>query len=362
MSSGSLSSHGRGTVGSQASTEHSESDDGFDDDSSEDSEDELFPVLGMKEHHRLPWRWRTLQWLADFFCCCIVDRCTKRMRQAGPAQIVPVEAVNLDDMSLSPTLFASNGGGRAPLTLSSPPPPAGSQRGFGFMPSGGHATATVAASSTTAGTGFTAGGLPAAARAPTVIRVQPGATSGGGTLGDGGDALNPLSLHANIPSPVAVNIALAASPGGEDAGAAAAGAHRHRRAHEAPTNMWRDVVCRARGKVASRSLLIFPDRHPLRRLFVRITMSRWFERIVLSAPMIDLPGRTTTLPVRTILKALRWIGRGGQYVPGGKTEIVGTGSFMGNPVTSDPVRYARNAAVLEENPQLGLAAPTIAWA
>ena len=89
---------------------------------------------------------------------------------------------------------------------------------------------------------------------------------------------------------------------------------------------------------------------------------RWFDRIVLSAPMIDLPGRTTGLPSRLLLRTLRWIGRGGQYVPTGTSELVGTGSFVGNPVTSDPVRYARNAAILEEDPRLGLSAPWIAWA
>jgi lysophospholipase len=31
-------------------------------------------------------------------------------------------------------------------------------------------------------------------------------------------------------------------------------------------------------------------------------------------------------------------------------------------LTSDPVRYARNAAVLEEAPELGIGAPTVAWA
>ena len=35
---------------------------------------------------------------------------------------------------------------------------------------------------------------------------------------------------------------------------------------------------------------------------------------------------------------------------------------MNNPLTSDPVRYARNAAVLAEDPTLGLASPTVAWA
>ena len=36
--------------------------------------------------------------------------------------------------------------------------------------------------------------------------------------------------------------------------------------------------------------------------------------------------------------------------------------FVGNVLTSDPVRYARNAAVLEAEPALGLAAPTFSWA
>jgi lysophospholipase len=36
--------------------------------------------------------------------------------------------------------------------------------------------------------------------------------------------------------------------------------------------------------------------------------------------------------------------------------------FIGNPLTSDPVRYARNAAVLEAKPELGTGSPTVAWA
>ena len=89
---------------------------------------------------------------------------------------------------------------------------------------------------------------------------------------------------------------------------------------------------------------------------------RWFDRMVLSAPMIDLPGRATSLPVRVFLKAMRLTGQGGRYVPGGSDHLNGTGSFLNNPVTSDPVRYARNAAILEEDPTLGIASPTVAWA
>jgi lysophospholipase len=89
---------------------------------------------------------------------------------------------------------------------------------------------------------------------------------------------------------------------------------------------------------------------------------RWFDRMVLSAPMIDLPGRATSLPVRVLLGVLRLAGQGGRYVPGGGDKLTGTDSFINNPLTSDPVRYARNAAILEEDPTLGLGSPTVAWA
>ena len=36
--------------------------------------------------------------------------------------------------------------------------------------------------------------------------------------------------------------------------------------------------------------------------------------------------------------------------------------FIGNLLTSDPVRYARNVAVLEAEPALAIGWPTVAWA
>jgi lysophospholipase len=89
---------------------------------------------------------------------------------------------------------------------------------------------------------------------------------------------------------------------------------------------------------------------------------RWFDRMVLSAPMIDLPGHRTSLPARALLRVLRLAGLGGSYVPGGGDALTGTESFINNPLTSDPVRYARNAAIIEEDPTLGLGSPTVAWA
>ncbi len=87
--------------------------------------------------------------------------------------------------------------------------------------------------------------------------------------------------------------------------------------------------------------------------------NRWFDRVVLSAPMIALPGLTRMAGPMT--KFLRLIGRGGGYVPTGGSELSGAEDFLGNVVTSDPVRFARNAAVLQEEPDLGIGAPTIAW-
>jgi len=89
---------------------------------------------------------------------------------------------------------------------------------------------------------------------------------------------------------------------------------------------------------------------------------RWFDRMVLSAPMIDLPGHRTGLAARTLLRVLRLTGQGGRYVPGGSDALTGSESFVNNPFTSDPVRYARNAAILEEDPTLGIGSPTVAWA
>lgn len=89
---------------------------------------------------------------------------------------------------------------------------------------------------------------------------------------------------------------------------------------------------------------------------------RWFDRMVLSAPMIDLPGHRTGWAARTALRLMRLTGSGGAYIPGGNAKSLELQPFENNPLTSDPVRYARNAAILAEDPTLGIGAPTVAWA
>ena len=89
---------------------------------------------------------------------------------------------------------------------------------------------------------------------------------------------------------------------------------------------------------------------------------RWFDRMVLTAPMLRLGVRRMYGLAPGLARLLRLSGRGGGYVPGGGPAVLSTRPFLGNPVTSDPVRYARTAAVLEAEPALGLGSPTIAWA
>jgi lysophospholipase len=88
---------------------------------------------------------------------------------------------------------------------------------------------------------------------------------------------------------------------------------------------------------------------------------RWFDRMVLLAPMIALPGMRRSRLTRAGVKALRLMGLGGAYVPGGDASVMMQRPFLGNPLTSDPVRYARNMAVLETEPTLAVGWPTVAW-
>jgi lysophospholipase len=88
---------------------------------------------------------------------------------------------------------------------------------------------------------------------------------------------------------------------------------------------------------------------------------RWFDRMVLTAPLIRLVN-IPMLPVApALVRTLRFAGLGGRYVPGGGPNSPSTLPFASNPVTSDPVRHARAAAVLEEEPALAIGAPTNAW-
>ena len=88
---------------------------------------------------------------------------------------------------------------------------------------------------------------------------------------------------------------------------------------------------------------------------------RWFDRMVLTAPLIDLQGFAATPTAKILVRTLRFAGFGGMYVPKGNVGVMESRPFVGNILTSDPVRYARNAAILEAEPALALGPPTVAW-
>lgn len=88
---------------------------------------------------------------------------------------------------------------------------------------------------------------------------------------------------------------------------------------------------------------------------------RWFDRVVLCAPMIDLKLNRWPQFTRYYTRVMAAIGFGRQYIRGGSAVAVTNRPFANNPVSSDPVRYARIAAIIEAEPSLGLGSPTYSW-
>jgi lysophospholipase len=89
--------------------------------------------------------------------------------------------------------------------------------------------------------------------------------------------------------------------------------------------------------------------------------SRWFDRIVVSAPLIRLTGMRNIGLLQTTARLMRFAGFGTNYVPGGDATVMSAGPYIGNKLTSDPVRYARSKAALEAEPALGVGSPTVSW-
>ncbi len=89
--------------------------------------------------------------------------------------------------------------------------------------------------------------------------------------------------------------------------------------------------------------------------------NRWFDRLVLCAPMIKLTNIPLLAAVPALVRTMRIAGLGAAFVPGGGPTCKASGPFLENLVTSDPIRHARTAAIIEVEPALALGAPTIAW-
>jgi lysophospholipase len=90
----------------------------------------------------------------------------------------------------------------------------------------------------------------------------------------------------------------------------------------------------------------------------------WFERIVLSAPMIAISDSclgTAASRAKIYAEAASLLGMSTAYVVGGSDELTSTYKFEGNSLTSDYERWLRTKAVLDLAPSLGIGSPTVGW-
>lgn len=88
-------------------------------------------------------------------------------------------------------------------------------------------------------------------------------------------------------------------------------------------------------------------------------LSNRIRRMVLTSPLLDIPGaRTAKTTASVVANSLRWSGLGRTYMLGGPYLAK---PFERNLVTSDPVRYQRQDEVLTQAPELTLGGPTASW-
>ena len=86
-----------------------------------------------------------------------------------------------------------------------------------------------------------------------------------------------------------------------------------------------------------------------------------FDRIVLTAPMVDLYGLKFPRLTRGFAEVMDILGFGAAFIPGGKPGSEMSKPFANNVLTSDAGRHARNAGIVAAAPHLAVGDPTIGW-
>ncbi len=86
-----------------------------------------------------------------------------------------------------------------------------------------------------------------------------------------------------------------------------------------------------------------------------------FERMVLSAPMLGIARLGSPRRTAMMTRLLAGLGFGRLWIPGGGATSQSTRPFDGNLLTSDPVRYARNADLAAALGDGAIGEPTIGW-
>lgn len=87
-----------------------------------------------------------------------------------------------------------------------------------------------------------------------------------------------------------------------------------------------------------------------------------FHRAVLTAPMADiLTGKWPRMLAYGFARAAVGFGFGDAFVPGAGPYTEKLRLFEGNPLTSDPIRFARIHALIDRTPDVALGGPSFAW-
>ncbi|MGY2052004.1 alpha/beta hydrolase [Methylobacterium sp. JK268] len=86
-----------------------------------------------------------------------------------------------------------------------------------------------------------------------------------------------------------------------------------------------------------------------------------FSRLVAIAPMLGIVMVRHPRAAMRLAALLNGLGLGRRYVPGGGPVSIATKPFPGNRLTTDPIRYARNAAAALAVGAGAVGDPTVAW-
>jgi lysophospholipase len=89
---------------------------------------------------------------------------------------------------------------------------------------------------------------------------------------------------------------------------------------------------------------------------------RWFDRMVLASPMVGLERRRLIRLRNPMVQFMAYAGLRRAVIPNVESRPLPLQPFDGNPLTSDPERHARTAAIVRAEPTLGIGAPTVGWA
>lgn len=86
------------------------------------------------------------------------------------------------------------------------------------------------------------------------------------------------------------------------------------------------------------------------------------QRAVTTAPFLNLvPARMSVATIYRFVAFFTYAGFGEVFAPTVSRKPPTSEPFEGNPLTSDPARFARNRTLIEAHPNLAIGGPTIAW-